>query len=221
MKKIFLLAGLLIAFSGAFAQTITYGIKGGLNLTQVPVQSTTFGVSSSSDKYLAGFHIGGLVDIGFESFSIQPGIFYTTKGGNTDANIDIDFGGQQFTGTAKVKTKLNYLEVPVNFIYKVPAGDGKVFFGAGPYIGYGLSGNASVTSNVNGQTATQNQDVKFGNGDGEIKNPDFGFNILAGYELPMGVTLNAGYGQSFAGSSNTSGKVKNQGFQFSVGYFFR
>ncbi|MCR8558757.1 outer membrane beta-barrel protein [Mucilaginibacter sp. BJC16-A38] len=120
-----------------------------------------------------------------------------------------------------VKTKLNYLEVPVNFIYKVPAGVGKMFFGAGPYIGYGLSGNASVTSNVDGQTATQNQDVKFGNGDGEIKNPDFGFNVLAGYELPMGVILNAGYGQSFAGSSNTSGKVKNQGFQFSVGYFFR
>ncbi|MCR8558758.1 hypothetical protein KXD93_13960 [Mucilaginibacter sp. BJC16-A38] len=79
MKKILLLAGLLIAFSGAFAQTITYGIKGGLNLTQVPVQSTTFGLSSSSDKYLVGFHIGGLVAIGFESFSIQPGIFFHHK----------------------------------------------------------------------------------------------------------------------------------------------
>ncbi len=71
MRKLFLLTIALVGTTGTFAQTITYGIKAGVNFSEVSasVQNIT-----ASSKNLTGFHIGGVIDFGFKSFSIQPGI---------------------------------------------------------------------------------------------------------------------------------------------------
>jgi hypothetical protein len=219
MRKLLLLACfVIIASAGAYAQTITYGVKAGLNLTELPASGDGLMINN---KYLTGFHVGGVVDFKFDSFSIQPALLFTTKGGKTDFSFSESFDGQTISGTGTAKTTLNYLELPVNFLYRVPAGDGNVFFGGGPYIALGLSGKAKATATAEGQTTDTSEDVKFGSADGEIKNPDFGFNALIGYQLNSGFTINAGYGQSFVSSTDSEGKVKNQGFSFSVGYFFK
>src|SRR3569833_2075269 len=168
MKKTLLLLALIVASMATFAQTTTFGVKAGLNSSKLTVSATGGSISTES---LVGFHGGGVVDIGFETFSIQPGLLFSTKGGKSTSEEGTD------------KVTLNYLEVPVNFLYKVPAGDGKVFFGAGPYLGYGLSGKSKSSDG----TST---DVTFGSTTDDVKNPDFGFNFLAGYQFSQGFAFN-------------------------------
>lgn len=214
MKKILLLAGLTIASLTTFAQTTTFGVNAGANFSKL---TSSADGGSASTQSLTGFHVGGVVDIGFsEQFSIQPGLLFSTKGGKSSYNIDVD--GTNFSGSAKIT--LNYLEVPVNFIYKAPAGEGNVFIGAGPYVGYGLSASSSVT----GDGATQDgEGTKFGSGDDDIKRVDFGVNFLVGYQLKQGLAISAGYGLGIANLSNSSdnGNTKNQVVTVSLGYFFK
>ena len=218
MKKVFLLAGLIITTAGAYAQTISYGVKAGLNLSKLTSSGNGGSVSSET---LAGFHLGGIVDFKFQSFSIQPGILFSTKGGSTSVTSSGTNGGI-FTGSISAKTTLDYIEVPVNFLYRSVAGNGNIFIGAGPYIAFGVSGKSTLDTNINGQPDHQSENVKFGSADGEIKNPDFGINALAGYQLNNGFAISAGYGLGLTNLSNKdNSKVKNQGFNFSLGYFFK
>ena len=203
MKKTLLLLALIVASTATFAQTTSFGIKAGLNSSKLTVSATGGSISTES---LVGFHVGGVVDIGFETFSIQPGLLFSTKGGKSSSEDGTD------------KVTLNYLEVPVNFLYKVPAGDGKVFFGAGPYLGYGLSGKSKSSDG----TST---DVTFGSTTDDVKNPDFGFNFLAGYQFSQGFALNVNYGLGLANLSNDDAgvnlKTKNQVLSFSLTYFIK
>jgi hypothetical protein len=166
------------------------------------------------------------VDIKFNSFTIQPGVMFTIKGGESDINASLPGTPESLAEISKstVKTTLDYIEIRLNFMYRIPAGAGNFFFGARPYIAIGLSGkatvNSTVISNIGVQTYHQSENITFGSGDNDIKNPDFGFNAMVGYELNRGLAVSAGYGQSYS-SANGDGDVKNEGFSFSVGYFFK
>jgi hypothetical protein len=190
MKKTLFILGLIVgSISFSFAQSsVKFGVKGGVNFSTLTLSGGGFSLNSTTKT---GFHIGGLVDIGFnETLSLQPGVFYSTKGG----------GG----GT------LGYIEVPVNLVYYTGSGDGKFFFGAGPYLGYGVSA-------PNGG--------KFGSGTNDIANPDYGVNGLAGYRFGSGLSFNVNYGLGLANLNNdkSSGDytMKNNVFAISVGYFFQ
>jgi len=117
MKKLLLAMCLMGAVGFSFAQTVSFGIKGGVNFASLAASGGGFSVNSSN---ITGFHVGGVADIGIgKTFSLQPGILYTTKGASG--------------------LTLGYIEVPVNLLYNSEAGSGKFFVGAGPYIGYGVS----------------------------------------------------------------------------------
>ncbi len=223
MKKSFLLLVLVIAAASLYGQTISYGIDAGLNLTKLSVASYSpagFGISIPvSNSYLAGFHAGGLVDIRFGSFSIQPGVLFSTKGGNSSFSFSDVIFNQTFNASGKIKTTLDYIEAPLNFIYRLDAGDGNIFIGAGPYLGIGISGKSVANSITNGTPSTTTQDLKFGSGPNDIKNPDFGVNGLIGYQLNFGLSISAGYGLGLVSSSGTNRSGKNQGFSFSLAYF--
>lgn len=220
MKKVILTICLFVALINSYAQTVKFGVKAGLNLTELPTSSQQQGVTVSN-SYIAGYHVGGLVDIKFKSFSIQPGVLFSTKGGKSNANVNITEGGQTFTGSGTAKTTLYYIEIPLNVLYRVNTGNGNFFIGAGPYLGLGLSGKIKTSSTSGGTTTDQSQDLKFGNGAGEIQNPDFGVNGLLGYQLNSGFLVSAGYGYGLLKSSDSNGTVKNRGFSFSLGYFFK
>jgi hypothetical protein len=205
MKKLLFTIALLTVTALTFAQTINFGIRAGLNLSkQSADNANNYGASS-----LAGFNAGGIVDIGFKSFSIQPGVFFSTKGEkNTPEGENIAY-----------KTTLNYIEVPVNLLYKSTiAAKTNIHFGGGPYIAYGLSENVTA----NGQPYSTNNTFNF-------KNPDYGVNFIAGLTLNH-LIIDAGYGLGVAnllsqtiihesGSSDVT--IKNRVISLSVGYLFR
>jgi len=213
MKKLILLTLLFVAGAATtFAQTVSFGVKAGLNISKWQISNQTQSLATDG---ITGFHAGGIVDIKFGSFSVQPGVLFTTKGSAENVT--------QPSGYMHLRERLNYIEIPVNLLYRVTAGKGNVFFGGGPYVAFGLSGKGTGDSNFNGQQAHVTQDYKFGSGDGELKSPEIGINALVGYQLNMGLMISAGYGWGLTNMAHSDGegKLKNKGLEFSLGYFFK
>src|SRR5579862_7535795 len=78
---------------------------------------------------LPAFSFGVVGDIPVGSkFSFQPALSFLQKG---MANSD---NGNSST------MRLNYLEMPLNFLYKAPGAKGHFVVGLGPSFSYGLSG---------------------------------------------------------------------------------
>jgi len=208
LKKIILFIALFIASISVFAQNgPVFGMKAGLNLSKL---TTTAGALSSS-KFLPGYNFGGVLDVRLDSnLFFQPGILISSKGG------DNEYALGNFVGTAKIR--LNYIEVPVNFLYHMAAGVGKVFLGGGPYLAYGFSSNSDLTGD--GNASGQNQ---FGDGTFGLKRLDAGLNFMAGYQLKQGFAIDVNYGLGLANLSNgnNTSNTKNSVVGISLGYFFK
>src|SRR5690606_13385252 len=115
-----------------------------------------------------------------KNFSIQAGLSLSGKGGKSAWSED-DLDGSA-SGEGSFKESLLYLEVPVNAIYR----SGSFYFGAGPCLGFALSGKwkESYEYNLgNGDTesGTESGKIEFSGEDGYFKRADFGVNFLAGY----------------------------------------
>jgi hypothetical protein len=198
---------------------ITFGIRAGVNFQNLN------GKDAQGDKLknniIVGYHAGVNVEIPVApDFFLQPGLLFTVKGTKTEQN--------GITG----KLKVNYIELPVNFIYKPVLGNGRLLLGLGPYVAYGIGGKVKLS----GSGTDVDQDIKFENKLTEsqllddqyyLKRFDAGANLLAGYELSSGISfqLNAQLGllkinPGYDGNSSDKSTVKNTGFGLSVGYRF-
>jgi hypothetical protein len=206
MKKILLSLCFLTASFAAFAQLPTIGIKGGVNFSDLQISAKNTSATANLGN-LTTFSVGAFVDFkAGTNFSIQPAILYTGKGGKVD-------GGQD--GSAKIN--LYYLDVPINFLYHVPAVVGDFYFGGGPYAAMGVSGKGKIAFDGN----EQSEDVKFGS-DGDFKRIEGGLTGLVGFKFKTGFLVNANYDLGLTNIANDSGdsKLKTRVFGISVGYAF-
>jgi hypothetical protein len=209
MKKFLLTLCLFAAtITISFAQSFNFGIKAGLNLSNQSINPS----GPVDTKNLTGFHAGVIADIGLKNFSIQPGLFFTTKGEVTPVNLKLLTGEDQ--GTFNAKEVLNYIEVPVNLLYKIKAAPMvKIYFGGGPYLAYGISGHGTEAG------AFPTYTVHF-NSDG-YKNPDYGVNFVAGSELFKKILIDVNYGLGLGNLSREEGlTIRNRVIGVSVGYLF-
>jgi hypothetical protein len=207
MKKILLLVCCAFAASTAFAQLPTFGIRGGLNFAKLTASSGNVSLSTGSTTTFAA---GVFADFKVGAVSIQPALNYTGKGGN--------FSFEGVDGEADIKTY--YLQVPVNIVYHIPAVIGNVYFGAGPYVGFGLSGKAKG-KDEDGNSVSE--DITFGSEPGDLKRTDFGLNGIAGVEFKGGLILGINYDLGLSNISNDTGdneSLKNRVFGVSVGFKF-
>ncbi|GAA3947206.1 outer membrane beta-barrel protein [Chitinophaga oryziterrae] len=229
-KKIILsFAALAISF-GAMSQA-RVGVKGGWNLSSISVSNDG---SVDKDKSLSGFNIGVIADLPLvpRILSFQPGVFYTTKGSKLVSG-DPNNSASVYR---KYTTTPSYIEIPLNFVGKIPIGeDTRLFAGIGPYIAFGVAGKNKVISSLGGVTTTTETNIKwdddtpFNSGDAnqgfdKYKRFDYGGNLMAGAEI-HGLILSAQYGLGFAkinsGSDNGSNdKNKNRTFSLSAGFLF-
>ena len=209
MKKLLLIGAIMCLTQIAFSQT-RFGIRGGLNLSNVKIDVTYMGQSvSQTGTSVATFHIGGMADVPIsEHFSFQPSLLLNGKGSNFK-----DSSG----GTSKIRPY--YLELPLLLIAKttLPNTNVSVFGGAGPSVAYGLFGKATSQG--------KSEDVFGSNG---FKRFDFGIDLTAGAELPSGFHFSFHFVPGLAdigpGSDPSAPgfnfKVKNKVIQFSIGYYF-
>jgi len=203
MKKLLLSAAILFGSLGAFAQGgLGYGLRAGVN---IPKYSFENGSSESN----TGFFVTGYLDAPISpNFSIQPGLSLQNKGGKWTEGEN---------NSIELKQSIMSLDIPVNAVAKFPTGaSGNFFIGAGPYVGFALSGKNK--QNIGG--VKTEQDVEFGSGDGdELKRTDFGVNFLAGYQLSNGFQINAGYGLGLTNLSPVSNlSTKNRVWSIGIGF---
>jgi opacity protein-like surface antigen len=223
MKKIALLAvSVLIAGTSAIAQTSTtstttvgttkWGLKAGVNLAKY-----SFGkddADNPTSDQVTSFHITGYADIPLgRAFSLQPGLSLQGKGAEFESTLYNE------------KQDLMYLEVPVNFVGKIPLGTtgSNFYLGAGPYAALGISGQRKITTKATGSENTS--DLEFGDEAGDqLSAFDFGINALAGVQLGSGINFGAGYGLGLRdlrpNATSNEGQVNNRVLSFSVGFAF-
>ncbi len=133
MKKTILIISALIITGfmaqKAQAQKTSFGVRAGVNFQNINGQNAAG--QNFSNKLKTGFNIGVNAEIPIApEFYFQPGLLFSTKGAkiktlSSDKDADLN---------------LNYLELPLNLLYKAPLGKDNVLLGFGPYLAYGLGG---------------------------------------------------------------------------------
>jgi hypothetical protein len=217
MKKSILTFLLATATTFIFAQTINFGVKAGVNLSTITSSDGTYHIDN---KNTTGYHAGVIADIGFQQFSIQPGLFFITKGSSYPGLFADNTGN-----TAKMTTilKLNYLELPVNVLYKLQALPGvRIYLGGGPYLGYGLSGSWKYPNPSGPLGSYSHRNVSFGTDTLlDYKNPDYGINFITGVELKRRFTIDLNYSLGLGNIRwDQAAKIRNRSMGISLGYLF-
>ncbi|TMI74589.1 MAG: PorT family protein [Bacteroidetes bacterium] len=189
-----------------------------LGFTAGPVASTMFQkVSGKKHMYDFGyaFTAGALLDVPMQKHgSFQPGINYIMKN-SKDTYTDPTTNKQVLA-----KYSLTYIEVPINVVFRIPAGSsGNVLLGGGVAPAMAIKGK---TTNEIDNTITKDQGLNFGD---ETKDDfgqyDFGINAIAGYEFNNGffiqLNYNHGINRLFVGG-DPEDKLYNRYFALRLGY---
>jgi len=211
MKKtifICILFGLMDKSLSAQQWNIRYSVRLGGNLPYYALSNINNNTSRVASKKV-GFTVTGLVEASTTRyFAIQSGISFQQLGSQLDYS---EFGN------TPVKQHTFWLQLPVNFVGKLPLkGSSYFFLSMGPYGGFGLMGSNSFASNYTGNR----EDFTFGDS-GSQKRFDYGVNLHFGYQLKKGYNLSAGYLLGLADLSTSSRyEQRNRAWAFTVGYSF-
>jgi hypothetical protein len=225
LKIFYLSAAAIILMSNANAQNAQ--IKAGVNLANVSVDDDG---NVDDANMLTSFQVGITGDVHLASILyLQPGIFFTGKG----SKLEIGRPTENFY--AKQTTNPFYIEVPVNFVIKLPFNDeSHFFFGAGPYGAVGIAGKAKTDRKVLNFTSHTENNIEFSNDDpstfgeeegtglGVLKRFDYGLNGVVGVE-GKSLVLSAGYGLGLAklqsgSNSSSDNNNKHRVLNFTVGF---
>jgi hypothetical protein len=206
MKNKILSIALILMLSASFAiaqekSKMSFGILGGVNFQNLNGKLST-GDKLNNDMLL-GFHGGVNVQIPIApEFYFQPGLMFAVKGAKNTKTIL----GSEITD----EIKLNYIEMPLNLVYKASLGNGFFMLGFGPYVAYGISGNEVFQ----GKNLTFERGVDY-------NAFDAGGNIFAGFETAGGLflQLDTQFGMLDIDPDENS-TAKNTGFGLSLGYRF-
>ena len=119
MKKIIIFAVTFLLLVNAKAQQVHFGVKGGVNVSQLNFKNKT-----PSDSRV-GLHLGVLAHIhtASKSWAVQPELLYSME-------------GAQKVGNSSLKYELNYLNLPVLLQYMF---DNGFRLEAGPQINFLLN----------------------------------------------------------------------------------
>lgn len=215
MKKLSFLLLSVVFVSVSFSQPVRVGIEGGLNLSNMTISPFPTNISKSA---IGGGRLGVLVDVPLGNlFFIQTGMFYNSLGTKLSAT-DLNYSPPV---TETQTLLLNYLHIPFVITYKIPAGNGYIFCGAGFYYGLGLSGQVKLSQSQGNLHYDSSFSVHFGSSPtDDFKNPDLGIVGNVGYEMRKGFLFRLGFDLGISNIDNSGGTEKNACFHASAGYLF-
>ncbi|RCH56428.1 hypothetical protein DJ568_00785 [Mucilaginibacter hurinus] len=221
MKKYLLSLCFVALFLTAYSQKTEVIIKGGINLGQFryPGKHSDFAISGET---VTGYQAGIALDLDISnSVSVQPGLSFIRTG--TKYRLG-GYPNNYEDGTIKI----NYLQLPVNFLYHLPVSAHDIHFGGGPFIGYALSGifkktNRTYNPGSDVPVVTESDgDLKFGGDINEnYKRLNYGIGFTAGITLKNSLMFNINYDIGLTNISNSSIKAHTNILGISVGYVFK
>jgi hypothetical protein len=120
-----------------------------------------------------------------------------------------------------LQTKTNYqywgLELPIYIMGQIHTKAGKIFIGAGPYVGFGIDAKQDP-GNVNLYRKDNTT------GKAVMHRWDFGLGTMLGFEFNNGISLNAGCYQggliNVLSAEKRNRSMKHQAVNFGIGYKF-
>lgn len=198
----------MIAGAAMAQSPVKFGLKAGGNFANINTSVSGFGSSvSQSASSVTSFYVGGLATIPLGTkLSFQPELLLSSQGAKGES---FDLDGNSYEG----KSSTLYLNLPLMVRYNIVAGlHGEL----GPQVGFLLSAKDKF------------QGESFDSKDG-YKSLDFGVNVGAEYQFPMGLFLNARYnwglsniakGMEEAEDFGVSAKVTNRVLSLGLGFRF-
>jgi hypothetical protein len=211
MKKIALLLLAGLSFSFAQAQGVQYGLKAGVNYSNISGDLQDQDINQNKLGFVGGITTNiPLSSDGF--FNLAPELLYSSKGYQY-RDDEITVGG--------VKTKykgdvsFNYIDLPV--MLKINAGG--LFFEAGPLASYLLDVKDKTEVKI-GEDDYENVEIRPKDEWGDF---EIGYAAGLGFKAPMGISLNLRYNGSISAlaDDDDNGNFSNSRhsvFQFTVGY---
>jgi len=216
--KLTIVVFLLLFGTGSFAQN--FGLKAGLNLSNLLVKDEN-DVLSDDFKMNPGIHIGPTVEFPISKiFSFESGLLLSTKG----FKVSEKEGYMSEAYEYKLKWNLFYLDIPLTAKATYDFGGVKIYGTFGPYVGMGISGKSKSEQIINGETESNEEDIKFGpdKEEDQLKGYDFGLTMGAGLALKsiqIGFTYGLGLANILVYDGGYS-KMNNRVLGISAGYKF-
>lgn len=219
MKKVFLVAAAALIATAGFSQ-VKFGGQVGGTFSSASVSKDEMGSMKKSIK--PGFSAGVVSEITLNnSLTLRPSLNFMQKG----VKMKGSGSGEMSAASGEMKVNLNYLELPVVLAYNIPMGNNKFFIGAGPSVGFGISGKykSEVTISMPGfptQTHVVDADAfkkDEDNGAG-MKRLDVSANVIAGVQFSNGFFVNAGGLFGLTNLGEKESKYRNIGGQLTVGF---
>lgn len=210
-REIITLLALCCLNTAAISQ-VNYGVKGGVNLGKSSYSEANFKDYQTNN---VSFYITGYGEFSIaKNTALQPGISLQGKGDK------YKFDKNNLDGSVTWSTMS--IEIPVNAIYYIPTGiSGSFFLGAGPYIGFNVSGKQKAKGNIDNWVSNGSKNLKFTGSKRDMNLIDAGLNFLGGYKLNNGLLVNVGYGlglSNLSPSDDSDRKLSNRTFSFGIGY---
>lgn len=198
--------------SNAQSNRLKFGVKAGLNLANI-AQNYKISEDEDDTDMLLGLSLGATVEYELkENLALQSGLIFSRKGYKMDYKDEYE--------SSEGKVKVTWLEVPMNFTYKM--NDFQIY--AGPYMAFGIGGEMEYDETEDGYSYSSSTDIKFGDNDSDhVRGFDYGLNLGLGYQTGN-LLFNAGYSLGLANlqPNDSDGDYKNSNrvISFSVSYFF-
>lgn len=241
MKKVFLIAACAVFSLAASAQRassssssffstekaeqpVRFTIRGGVNFANV-------GVSGGGNSWNLGsrvaFNAGVGVDFAIvQSFYVQTGLYYTSKGFKGKVDEEFVYGGESYTVSLATKGTPGYLEIPVLASYRYNFNDAtQLEVNVGPYFAFGIGGKYQTETLVEfdphamaGEVETIEE--KYFTSD--TNKFDIGLQFGLGLTFLRHVYVGAAYELGLSNVLKDSGDIKwkNSNFMINLGYKF-
>src|SRR6187402_426112 len=225
MKRTLLLAAVLLVFWQISNAQLRIAIAGGAHSSTIVETNDLPNWSEIESGYSnrTGAHFRFIADLqlGVKSkFYAQPGVMFYNKGRKFYSNYDTSVYNYF---SIDAKQFINYIDIPLNLVYKIPlGGKTKLFLGGGPYLSFFYNGyEKKETSLKTGKFETEeNTDLPVGDGAGQYKTFDLGVNGTAGIEFG-GVFIAGNFSRGLTDmyTPTYEGSFKNQVYGVTLGIF--
>jgi len=221
-KKFFtvLLAVVLTSASNAQAQ-FNFGLRAGFNLSRL---SEKFEYQTNNfNKFKPGYQIGVVSEYAISgTFAIQPGILFVTQGGRYK-NYFFRTTHPEWQTWDAIRL-INYLQIPINILYKLDLGGAKLILQTGFYHAFAISGKIYGKNDPMGLDDSEMK-IKFGYNveDGGIRPIDFGLGLGAGMQFShtqVGLSYNFGLTNLSTQQKSMKHSFKNDVLTVTVTYLF-
>ncbi len=191
-----MLVFLAIGFNASAQIKFSMGVKAGPNFATINSQRD----ATTNYDNRTGFHAGAFALFKGEKVGIQPELIFSQQGSK--------FNYIGSPGSPDLRANFSYLNVPIIVKLYTVAG---INIQVGPQIGFLTSAKEENFDVSNGITE---QNIK-----NDIHKTDLTLALGLGWDLPVGVTIDARYNWGLSDVRSGAGATqRNQVWQFSIGY---